>query len=231
MATARPKVSPLPNDARGEAAAEAPPVFDNAFRDELATLIAWRRDVRRFCTDPVPQAILDDVLAQADMAPSVGNSQPWRWVSVDSAERRAFITESFKRENNLAAEAYDPATRDHYLQLKLAGLKNAPVHYAVFCDHDTEQGRELGRKTMPEMLDYSAVLSVHTFWLAARARGVGVGWVSILDPKAVSRALEVPEAWRLVAYLCVGWPEAEHIDPELERAKWQARTPMKIYQR
>ncbi len=207
------------------------PVFSPAFRGDLETLFAWRRDVRRFRTDPVPQDTLDKLFEQVNLSPSVGNSQPWRWVHVSSVERRAFVAENFQKQNNLAADTYDPQTRDHYLQLKLAGLRRAPVHYAVFCDQATEQGRELGRKTMPEMLAYSAVLSVHTFWLAARAAGIGVGWVSILDPNAVSAALDVPDAWRLVAYLCVGYPETEHIDPELERAKWQARTPLKIYDR
>ena len=81
----------------------------------------------------------------------------------------------------------------------------------------------LGRKTMPETLDYSVVAAVHTFWLCARAANLGVGWVSILDPAQVCRALEVPPAWKLIAYLCVGFPQEEHLDPELERHDWQAR--------
>ena len=102
------------------------------------------------------------------------------------------------------------------------GLREAPVHLAVFCDHATDAGAGLGRKTMPEMLDYSVVAAVHTLWLAARAEGLGVGWVSILDPVDVCRALAVPPAWKLVAYLCVGRPLEEHLDPELERHDWQA---------
>lgn len=100
------------------------------------------------------------------------------------------------------------------------------MHLAIFCDDDPEQGHGLGRLTMPETLAYSTVSMIHTFWLAARAEGVGVGWVSILDPDAVTEALQVDAGWRLVAYLCVGYPEEEHVDPELERARWQARTPL-----
>ena len=96
--------------------------------------------------------------------------------------------------------------------------------YAVFCDQSTGQGHDLGRHTMPEMLEYSTVGMVTTFWLAARAAGLGVGWVSILDPERVAAALEVPPHWKLIAYLCVGWPESEHLDPELERHGWQSRT-------
>ncbi|MGH1419292.1 MAG: 5,6-dimethylbenzimidazole synthase [Hyphomicrobiaceae bacterium] len=211
--------------------ADAVPSFSPEFRQDLEALFTWRRDVRCFRKDPVPKDVLDNLLQLVSLSPSVGNSQPWRWVNVATDERRAFVADCFQQQNNLAAKDYEPETRDHYLQLKLAGLRQAPEQFAVFCDEVTEQGRELGRKTMPEMLAYSAVLSVHTFWLAARAHGIGVGWVSILDPKAVTEALDVPKDWRLVAYLCVGYPETEHIDPDLVRAKWQARTPLKIYDR
>ncbi|HNB29047.1 MAG TPA: nitroreductase family protein, partial [Alphaproteobacteria bacterium] len=85
------------------------------------------------------------------------------------------------------------------------------------------QGAGLGRQTMPETLRYSAVLAVHTLWLAARVRGLGVGWVSILDPQAAARKLDVPQDWTLVAYLCLGWPTEEHDQPELQRLGWQAR--------
>jgi len=97
------------------------------------------------------------------------------------------------------------------------------VQLAVFADETTERGAGLGRQTMPETLRYSVVGAVHTLWLAARAEGVGVGWVSILEPEVVTRVLEAPADWTLVAYLCLGWPVEEHLDPELERAGWQAR--------
>ncbi len=202
------------------------PDFSAKFQKDFETLLKWRRDVRRFKQEPLPAGTLDHLLQLADLAPSVGNSQPWRIVVVDSAEARGRIIASFEAENEEAARTYSDDKALAYRQLKLAGLKEAPVHLAIFCDDDPEQGHGLGRLTMPETLAYSTVSMIHTFWLAARAEGVGVGWVSILDPDAVTEALQVDAGWRLVAYLCVGYPEEEHIDPELERARWQARTPL-----
>ncbi|UES49731.1 5,6-dimethylbenzimidazole synthase [Roseibium aggregatum] len=202
------------------------PDFSAKFQKDFETLLKWRRDVRRFKQEPLPAGTLDHLLQLADLAPSVGNSQPWRIVVVDSAEARGRIIASFEAENEEAARTYSDDKALAYRQLKLAGLKEAPVHLAIFCDDDPEQGHGLGRLTMPETLAYSTVSMIHTFWLAARAEGVGVGWVSILNPDAVTEALQVDAGWRLVAYLCVGYPEEEHIDPELERARWQARTPL-----
>lgn len=209
-----------------------PPVFPDAFRQRLGELIAWRRDVRRFRNDPVPPDVIEELVQTANLAPSVGNSQPWRWVEVKSEAARASVVCSFEAANAAAAESYqDDEKRKAYLSLKLAGLRQAPVQFAVFCDEDTPQGARLGRLTMPEMLSYSTVCSVHTFWLAARAHGLGVGWVSILTPDEVKSVLDVPQAWRLVAYLCVGWPVEIHDDPELERAKWQERKAMTVFVR
>lgn len=197
--------------------------FDAEFRQTLASLFAWRRDVRRFRTDPVDEALLRRCLDLACFSPSVGNSQPWRFVRVADPARRAAVIASFERCNAAAAEAYGAAQREAYVRLKLAGLREAPVHLAVFCDEATATGHGLGRATMPEMLRYSVVTAVQTFWLAARAHGLGVGWVSILEPGTVCETLEVPCAWSLVAYLCVGFPEEEHEDPELVRHGWQQR--------
>ncbi len=199
------------------------PDFDAPFRDRLADLIAWRRDVRRFRADPVDEALLDRLLDLACLAPSVGNSQPWRFVRVDSPARRGRVAANFEHCNSDALRDYAGERAKLYAQLKLSGLREAPVHLAVFADEATATGEGLGRKTMPETLCYSAVLAVHTLWLAARAHGLGVGWVSILDPEVVAGILEVPPAWRLIAYLCLGRPVEEHMDPELERHGWQAR--------
>jgi 5,6-dimethylbenzimidazole synthase len=178
-----------------------PPAFDDAFLQDLDALFAWRRDVRRFRADPVDEAHLRACLAAAHRAPSVGNSRPWRFVRVSDPGRRAAVAESFGRCNAAAAAGYEAARAARYRTLKLAGL---------------------GRASMPETLAYSVVGAVQCFWLAARARGLGVGWVSILEPAAVAAILAVPETWRLVAYLCVGHPVEEHLDPELERHGWQA---------
>lgn len=205
-------------------AAGAPPAFDADFRARLADLFAWRRDVRRFLQDPLPEGLLDELIRQATLAPSVGFSQPWRFVTVDDPKRRAAVVASFERCNAEALANYAGERAATYARLKLAGLREAPVELAVFADEGTERGHGLGRHTMPETLRYSVVAAVYTFWLAARARGVGVGWVSILDPEEVRAGLDVPTEWRLVAYLCVGYPQEEHCDPELERRGWQARS-------
>lgn len=200
-----------------------PPRFDRAFQDKFAELIRWRRDVRRFRTDPVAPTLLDELIGLAALAPSVGNSQPWRFVKVNDSARRAAIRRNFEASNRDALAEYAGAQAKLYAELKLAGLDRAPVQLAVFVDEATGAGFGLGRKTMPETLSYSVVTAIHTLWLAARARGIGVGWVSILDPTEATRILEVPATWSLVAYLCLGYPEEEHLDPELERAGWQAR--------
>lgn len=202
---------------------EGPPTFDAAFRDKLAELFAWRRDVRRFRADPLPEGALEDLIRQATLAPSVGFSQPWRFVAVDDAERRRAVMDNFERCNAEALASYDGARAETYAGLKLAGLREAPVQLAVFADDGTERGHGLGRRTMPEMLRYSVVTAVYTLWLAARARGIGVGWVSILEPEEVRRTLDVPEHWCLIAYLCVGFPREEHRDPELDRHGWETR--------
>jgi 5,6-dimethylbenzimidazole synthase len=200
------------------------PVFDEAFRDDLKRLIAWRRDVRRFSDRPVANELIEQLLDIADLAPSVGNSQPWRWVRVDSPDKRRDIRAAFLHANEEAQHALPEDLAVPYGRLKLEGLDRAPVQFAVFCDHGTDQGHGLGRKTMPETLDYSTAAMIATFWLAARAAGIGVGWVSILEPDRVCATLDVPPSWKLIAYLCVGWPDELHLDPELERSGWQHRT-------
>ena len=197
--------------------------FDATFRASLSKLLAWRRDVRRFKTDAVDEALLHDLITQTALSPSVGNSQPWRWVRVSSAPARAAVSANFERCNSAALATYTGDRASAYARLKLAGLQDAPVHLAVFCDEQTEVGHGLGRKTMPQMLDFSVVSAITIFWLAARAHGLGVGWVSILDPLEVAAALQVDPGWKLIAYLCVGYPVEEHEDPELVRFGWQDR--------
>lgn len=203
---------------------DSPPEFDTGFRDGFETLLRWRRDVRRFRGDPIQPASLDRLLDLADLAPSVGNSQPWRFVSVGTPEARRRVRANFERANAEALADQTQERRHLYASLKLAGLDRAPVHLAVFTDSETDQGHGLGRRTMPQTLEHSTVMAIHTLWLAAQTLGIGVGWVSILDPDRLCADLRVPAGWRFTAYLCLGWPEEEHADPELERAGWQSRT-------
>jgi 5,6-dimethylbenzimidazole synthase len=204
----------------------AAPEFDASFRAALHELLVWRRDVRHFRRDPLPTGVLATLLREASLAPSVGLSQPWRFVTVDDPARRAAVRENFEHCNAdaLASQAADRVAC--YARLKLAGLVEAPVHLAVFADRDTDQGHGLGRRTMPEMIEYSAVLAVHTLWLAARAQGIGLGWVSILDPARLTTALDVPPHWAFIAYLCMGYAVDVDDVPALERAGWEhRRTP------
>jgi len=201
-----------------------PPRFDADFRERFAELLRWRRDVRRFRTDSVDPRLIERLLALASLAPSVGLSQPWRFVLVETPERRAAIRENFASANEAALNGYAGERQARYARLKLEGLSQAPVHLAVCADEATEQGHGLGRQTMPETIRYSVVAAIQTLWLAARAEGLGVGWVSILDPDAACATLELPRTWTFVAYLCLGWPEEEHDDPELERYGWEQRS-------
>jgi 5,6-dimethylbenzimidazole synthase len=200
-----------------------PPHFDDAFRARLLDLFRWRRDVRRFRTTPVPPETVAGLIEIACLAPSVGLSQPWRFVTVDDAARRAAVRANFAACNARAHADQSPDRADLYAQLKLAGLDEAPCHLAVFADPDPAQGHGLGRRTMAETPAYSAVMAVHTLWLAARAAGLGIGWVSILDPAAITAALDVPASWTFIGYFCLGYPQAEHPTPELERAGWENR--------
>ena len=205
--------------------------FSQDFGEQLAQLFRWRRDVRHFCPDPLASGVLQDLLAVAALAPSVGLSQPWRFVQVDDPARRAAIREDFLACNQAALASQDADRAAMYARLKLAGLDEAPTHLAVFADSDPIQGGGLGRATMPQTAAYSAVLAIHTLWLAARAKGLGMGWVSILHPPAVSLILDVPAGWEFIAYLCLGYPRAEEDQPELERLGWECRSPMGLLQR
>ena len=197
--------------------------FSPAFRSGLLDLMRWRRDVRRFRTDPVEDALLEECLGAFLLAPSVGLSEPWRVVRLESAQARASALANYQQANAEALKGYDGDQAALYSKLKLSGMREAPVQLAVFCDDGTEKGAGLGAASMPEMRRYSVVAAVTQFWLMARSHGLGVGWVSILDPEALARDLDMPGDWALVAYLCVGWPEDSQETPELERVGWEER--------
>ena len=199
--------------------------FSKDFQIGLRDLMRWRRDVRRFRRDAVDEAVLQDCLDTFLLSPSVGLSEPWRVIRVQSPGARAAALENFTAANAQALAGYDGDKARIYSGLKLSGMQEAPVQLAVYCDEATDKGAGLGAGTMPEMRRYSVVGAITHFWLAARAQGLGVGWVSILDPAQLSRDLDVPAYWVLVAYLCVGWPETTSETPELELAGWETRRP------
>ncbi len=200
------------------------PDFDDAFRAKFADLLIWRRDVRHFESRPLPEGCIERLLGLACLAPSVGLSEPWRFVLVDDPDRRRAVRENFLAANADAFATYNGERAKIYARLKLAGLDDAPVQLAVFTDPDPEQGAGLGRRTMPETLCYSAVAAIHTLWLAARTEGIGMGWVSILDPEPLNRDLGVPENWRFTGYFCIGYPAQMRDTPELVQKHWEKRT-------
>lgn len=197
--------------------------FGEQFREQFRDLLKWRRDVRRFKPEPLPPGLLEEILGLTRFAPSVGLSESWRYVRVSCPTIRDEVRHDFENANARALSGYSGEQAVQYARLKLAGLDSAPVHLAAFSDRGTPKGAGLGRHTMPEMLEYSIVAAITTLWLAARAYGVGVGWVSILNPERVCEILCVPAEWRLVAYLCIGYPEQESAIPELEQTGWERR--------
>ncbi|WP_185803760.1 5,6-dimethylbenzimidazole synthase [Pontivivens nitratireducens] len=199
--------------------------FSTDFTAELNELFKWRRDVRRFTDRPVPNDLLDECLDQMRHAPSVGLSAPWRLIHVESDSARAAAIENFEAANAQALQGYSGDQAKRYAGLKLSGLREAPVHLAVFCDDTTRKGSGLGAATMPQMRAYSVAGAIMYLWLATRSRGLGMGWVSILDPVKLCSDLDAPAEWELVAYLCLGWPEEETETPELIRAGWETEAP------
>ena len=199
------------------------PTFDAAFGAQLHELFRWRRDVRHFRPDPVPADLLTQLLETANLAPSVGLSQPWRFITVDNPARRAAVRANFEACNAQALASQNTEKTASYENLKLAGLDEAPCHLAVFAEPEPSQGHGLGRATMPETTAYSAVMAVHTLWLAARAAKLGMGWVSILDPAKIAIVLNVPTTWIFIGYFCLGYPQTEEETPELERLGWEIR--------
>jgi 5,6-dimethylbenzimidazole synthase len=198
--------------------------FSTEDRDRLDAILQWRRDVRHFRTDPVPEPLLDRLEQAMERAPSVGNARPWRVIRVEDPTLRAAVRANFQRCNAKAAQIYEGDKARAYAALKLAGLDAAPVQLAVFTELSPPEGHGLGRQTLPDTLRQSTAMAIHTLWLAARAANLGLGMVSILDPAAIERLFDVPTDWSFSAYLCLGWPAHQDDTPLLHRTGWQENT-------
>lgn len=191
---------------------------------QFEALVRARRDIRHFRTDPIDEGDVEWLLSMAHRAPSVGLSQPWRFVRIETAGLRERLAAHVDAQVRAAGEEYEGDQDKLYRSLKLHGLREAPVLFAVYCDDGTETGHHLGAATMPEARRYSCVMAVHTLWLAARTRHIGMGWISIMEPEGVDAMLDIPASWACLGLLCLGRPESDEDVPELERRGWEQRT-------
>ncbi|MFD4691439.1 nicotinate-nucleotide--dimethylbenzimidazole phosphoribosyltransferase [Streptomyces sp. NPDC058463] len=214
-------------------AAEASPVsppapgYDDAEREAVLKVMRERRDIRNgFRSDPIPHEVLLRVLEAAHTAPSVGHSQPWDFVVIRSAETRRSMHELAQRQREAYAKSLPKARAKQFKELKIEAILDTPVNIVVTAD-PTRGGRHtLGRHTQPQMAPYSSALAVENLWLAARAEGLGVGWVSFFDEREMVRALGLPDHLEVVAYLCVGYVDEFPEEPELMQAGWSKRRPL-----
>jgi 5,6-dimethylbenzimidazole synthase len=190
---------------------------------DIYEAIYLRRDVREFTDQPVSDQLLTKILDAAHHAGSVGFMQPWNFIVIKSPRTKEKVYQSFATANRDGAQRFSGDQGKLYKSLKLEGIREAPINIAVTCDHSRGGPHTLGRNTMPEMDIYSTCCAIQNLWLAARAEGIGVGWVSILDPNEVKALLHIPRHVTLVAYLCVGYPVAFLTKPLLEQVGWRDR--------
>jgi nicotinate-nucleotide--dimethylbenzimidazole phosphoribosyltransferase len=199
--------------------------YDDVRRQTVYDAIAQRRDVRRFRPDAVDEPILQRILTAAHQAPSVGLMQPWRFIVIQGLETRSRIRALAQRERLRQADRFDERAR-HFLDQKIEGVVEAPLGICVCCHHGEPDAEVLGRGTIPETDIYSTACAIENLWLAARAEGLGVGWVSFYRPADLSALLGLPERVEPVAYLCVGWPDEHPVRPTLETVGWSRRLPL-----
>ncbi|ABK44192.1 cob(II)yrinic acid a,c-diamide reductase [Magnetococcus marinus MC-1] len=199
--------------------------FSKEQRQAVYDTIFARRDVRgEFLPDPIPDAVLSRLLLAAHHAPSVGFMQPWNFLIIRQPTVKQQVHQAFQKANDEAAQQFSGEQADRYRRLKLEGILEAPINLCMTCDRDRCGPVVLGRTHMPEMDLYSTVCAVQNLWLAARAEGVGVGWVSILDPAALKSILRITTANIVpVAYLCMGYVSHFHGEPELASKGWRQR--------
>lgn len=199
--------------------------YPEADRAAVHRVIAERRDIRRFRPDPVPDDVLQRVLEAAHRAPSVGLMQPWRLIVVRAVATRMQVRRLAQRERLRQSDRFDERARQ-FLDQKIEGVVEAPIGICVCCDHGDPEVEVLGRGTIPETDVYSTACAVENLWLAARAEGLGVGWVSFYRPDDLRQVLGIPASADPIAYLCVGWPDERPQRPGLEAAGWSSRMPL-----
>ncbi|GAC1501758.1 MAG: hypothetical protein NVS2B12_10400 [Ktedonobacteraceae bacterium] len=200
--------------------------FPAPWREGVYQAIYQRRDVRNFRPDPVPADVLARILDAAHHAPSVGFMQPWTFIVLSDRETRLRVHDLYERERAAAAQFFDEPRRSQYLSFKLEGILDAPLNVCITCDPTRAGATVLGRNSMPETDLYSTCCAIENLWLAARAEGVGVGWVSILKLAQLRAILGIPPHIIPVAYLCLGYPTRFLAQPELEKAGWRNRQPL-----
>ncbi|GFZ90874.1 5,6-dimethylbenzimidazole synthase [Dyella caseinilytica] len=201
--------------------------FTDEQREGLYRAIRERRDVRsQFLPDPIAPDILARLLQAAHHAPSVGFMQPWDFVVIDSLDIKRAVKALYEQANADAASNYTGDRATQYRRLKLEGIVDSPINLCITCDRQRGGPHVLGRHTMLETDLFSTCLAVQNLWLAARAEGIGVGWVSIVDPVLLAQTLKLPEHVYPVAYLCLGYVSEFLPKPELEIAGWRSRLPL-----
>jgi len=200
--------------------------FDESERAAVYRAIARRRDVRHFRPGAIDDDVLERILDAAHHAPSVGYSQPWDFILVRDPERRARIRESFLRCREREAAGYSPERREKYLSYRLEGILESTLNVCVTVDERPGPEPILGTVTQPESVRSSVFCAVQNLWLAARVEGIGVGWVSIVEPHVLRAELALPDGVSPMAYLCVGWPVELRDRPMLEETGWRAQRPL-----
>jgi cob(II)yrinic acid a,c-diamide reductase len=201
--------------------------FSTEERNALYKAIFTRRDVRgQFAPDPVPDDVLTRILTAAHHAPSVGFMQPWNFIVVRDPAVKARVHADFTQANEEARAQFEGERQALYNRLKLEGIREAPINLCITCDRERSGPVVLGRTHIPTMDLYSCVCAVQNLWLAARAEGLGVGWVSILHEDKLREALGIPQRIVPIAYLCLGYVTHFHESPELEKAGWRNRLPL-----
>ncbi|WP_054837579.1 5,6-dimethylbenzimidazole synthase [Metallosphaera hakonensis] len=194
---------------------------------DLYEAIKRRRDIRStFKSNPIPDDVLARILMAGHLAPSVGFSQPWNFIVIRDIDVRKKILEEVLRQREEFAKRLDEDRRKIFEKIKIEGILDTPLNIAVTCDPSRFGPNVLGRHTMPETCEYSSVLAVGNMWLAARAEGIGMGWVSFMEKETVKTILKIPHDVKLIAYLCLGYVTHFPEVPELEEKGWNSRLPI-----